>query len=297
MFCMDIFDRLDLQMKRRAAYEDDEYELDDWEGFTCNECGNRQLSAEADLEPDEDDELLDSICSECGGSMETTGEDTLWDKVREKIPEGYLSGEAMETDLPECPACKEDIQESDNTVSWALNEENANIHERCAEAIWKSNIENPHWYDSFTPEHYEKAADYLRSLECVGEVITNNGTSYGFGEMYIHTNYCTTGVVQDVVDDFNGRIVSAGVTREDYDHQFDCVSEHGTCFEILIDFCGDNHTYNPPEALDRYSRDEGPMWSQDHFIVDYDNYEEFFDADFSVIPERGAEEVPEKHKD
>lgn len=291
---MDIFDTLDLQMKRKAAYEDGNYELSSWEGFTCTECDNRQLSARADLECE--DELLRSVCDECDGKMETPEEDTDWDAVREKIPTEYLEGDAMETDLPECPKCGSDIKEEGETAEITFRDQTVELHKRCGEALWEGEVENPHWYDTFTPDHYEKAADYLRSLECVGCVITNNGNSYPFGEMYIHTNFCTTTVVQDVIDDFNGRIISAKVVEEDDDDQFACVGEHGTCFEILIDFCTDGSGRMPPESLDRYSRDEGPSWSQDHFLLDYDNTP-FFDADFSKVRDRGPEKVPDKHRD
>jgi hypothetical protein len=297
---MDTFSRIDLQIKRLEAYRDGEYELDDWEGFRCTECGNHQLLAEVDFETphvsSEEDDFFETNCRRCGCSTETSDVDADWDRVEQKIPEEYMSGEAMETDYPECPACKKDIKENDSVFSFELDDKRADIHEKCAETIWKSEIENPHWYDSFTPEHYEKAADYLRSLDCIGEVITSGGKAYSFGEMYIHTNYCTTSVVQDVIDDFSGRIVSARVVRAEDENQFDCVREHGSCFEILIDFCGDGYIRNPPESLDRYSKDEGPIWSQDHFIVNHDEYEELFDADFSVVPNRGPEEVPKEHR-
>lgn len=292
---MDVFDRLDLQIKRKAAYEDGEYELSDWEGFTCTECDNRQLSARADMEND-GNELLKSVCEQCNSRMETSSAETDWDLVREKIPEGYLSGEKMETDLPECPKCGSDIQENGQTTELTFEDKTVELHQRCGDAIWEKDIENPRWYDTFTPEHYEKAADYLRSLECVGCVITNNGSSYAFGEMFIHTNFCNTSVVQDVIDDFNGRIVSAKVAHEGDEDQFGCVRKHGTCFEILIDFCTDSSGRIPPESLDRYSRSEGPSWSQDHYLLDYDN-EPFFNADFTLVRDRGPEKVPDKHRD
>jgi hypothetical protein len=34
----------------------------------------------------------------------------------------------------------------------------------------------------------------------------------------------------------------------------------------------------------------------DHFIMDSDSHQPFFDADFSMIPDRGPEEVPKEHR-
>lgn len=291
---MDIFDRVKLQTSRLSAYKNGDYELDEWEGFTCPNCGNRELTAGLS---DESDDIMDSVCSKCGATTETSDKETNWDSVEEKIPEEYLTGEAMETDFPECPRCERDIKESDDTHTLNFQNKQATLHKSCMESIWENNIENPMWYDSFTPKHYEKAADYLRSLDCVGEVITNGGKMYGFGEMFIHTNYATTEVVSDVIDNFNGRIVSAKIASDEEDGGFDCVSEHGECFEILIDFCTDNGSILPPEYLDEFSRDNGPMWSQDYFITDSDAYETRFEADFEVTRDMPPEKVPEKLRD
>lgn len=289
---MDIFDRMKLQTSRLSAYRNGDYELDEWEGFVCPDCGNRELTAEMS---DDYDDIMSTICSECESVTETSGKETDWERVKEKIPEEYLTGEAMETDDPECPRCETDMTDSDDTHTLSFQDKEATIHERCMESIWENNIENPIWYDTFTPEHYEKAADYLRSLDCVGEVITNGGRMYGFGEMFIHTNYATTEVVSDVIDNFNGRIVSASVATDKGDKGFDCVSEHGKCFEILIDFCTDKGSICPPHYLDEFSRDDdGPMWSQDYFITDSDMYEPEFDADFEIMTDMPPEKVPEK---
>lgn len=113
--------------------------------------------------------------------------------------------------------------------------------------------------------------------------------------MYVHTNYCTTEVVEDVVNEFGGRIVSAQITREEDEHSFDCVDVHGECFEILIDFCADRPTCSEPDALKRYSRNDGPMWSQDHFITDSNRHIPYFDADFTrTTSKHHSETVPEE---
>lgn len=289
---MDIFDSLKLQTARLSAYRDGIYELDEWEGFTCTECGNQELTASAS----DGDDLLETVCSKCGSETVTSDSETDWSKVEEKLPEEYLSGEAMETDFPECPHCGHDMKESSNTQTLSFGDRSVKVHKSCADSVWESEIESPMWSDSFTPEHYEAAADYLRTFDSIGEVITNDGKMYGFGEMYIHTNYCTTRVVDDVIDAFGGRIVCASVARENDENQFSCVSQHGTCFEILIDFCSDTPTDMPPEYLGRYSHD-GPMWTADHFIMDSDICQPVFDADFSMTPSKKPETVPEKLRD
>lgn len=292
---MDFYDRLHLQQARHAAYKDGVYELDEWEGFTCTECGDRLLTATVNLE-----DGLESFCRSCGGAVETSGEDTDWDAVEEKLPEEYLTGEAMETGLPTCPACRSDIKEDAVTVTWTVGEKKATVHKRCAEGIWEQKIENPRWYDTFTPEHYEAAADYLRSFDSVGCVITHGGTAYMGGEMYVHTNYCTTSLVRDVLDAFNGRVVAAGIAREDDEHEFDCTTEeHGTCFEILIDFCKAGAGRMPPEYLNKFKaapREDGSSHrvSQDYFITKHN--EPVFDADFSATDEKPSERVPKKYR-
>lgn len=289
----DMFESLGLRIARKAAYDDGVYELDDEiDGFfECDECGNRQISAAATF----DDDGMTNECDECGENIETNDTSTDWAAVREKLPEEYVTGEAMETDLPECPACKQDMPEDGGTTV-TIGDRSADIHERCAEGIWDNSIENPYWYDTLEPEHYEKAVDYLRQFDTVGCVVTHDGHGYALGEFYIHTNYCTTEIVDDL-DIIGARVVSAGVVRGDDEHQHDCTNVHGDCFEILVDFCTKDPRY-PVEELDQYFEgrlDEGgPPHSADYFIKEYDT--KVFDADFSVIDYTGPCTVPEKHR-
>lgn len=286
---MDTFDSIELQMKRIEAYQDGVYDLDSWEGFKCSSCGNRQLTASGDFGGGS----LDAICDDCGSTLETTDEETKWDKVREKLPKEYLTGEALETDDPDCPRCGIDMTESSDTKKVTVGDNEYILHKNCAEDIENYSINNNVWFDTFTPEHYEAAADYLRSFDTVGEVITFDGKGYQMGEMYVHTNYATTSIVDDVIETFGGRIVHATITTEGDDNGLSCVNEHGTCFEILIDFCSNEPTRSRPDALDRYGYGDEDITPQDHFIKS-GKYKKHFDANFDIIKEKDQEEVPDK---
>lgn len=77
-----------LQMARGDAYRDGAYELDDWEGFHCTECGWRGLSAPMadDWGTDDDGDLLVTQCPECGEpSPSISDERTNWFTVLEKL--------------------------------------------------------------------------------------------------------------------------------------------------------------------------------------------------------------------
>lgn len=58
---------LDAQTERIRAYEDGEYELDDYEGFECSNCGWKGLTAPMADEDKRDVESEDIVqCPECG---------------------------------------------------------------------------------------------------------------------------------------------------------------------------------------------------------------------------------------
>lgn len=279
---MNPLERARIQSIRLSAYHDGEYELDEWEGFTCDECGWRGLTAEGvfddDEIPDDFDGILPSRCGGCGevGRLSISGVETQWDKVIDKLPEEYLSGEAMKEDLPECEHCRSYIRDDDDEVLVTLGDNIAVTHDHCADAIYEEKIENPRWYDTFTDDHYWTAAAFLQSFDSVGHVVTSDFLK-DMGEMYIHTNYANTGIAGDVVDHYNGRIYSAGVVHEDDEHEHSCVNKHGTCFEILIDFAGTGGWRPPAEELVRMFV-EGDIKTQDYFTKEEDK---IFDADFS----------------
>lgn len=273
---MDAFERTKLKMARRSAYSDGEYELDEWEGYTCTECGNRQLSAMAEVGEDLD-ALLVSYCDECDGELETSDEQTDWERVEEKIADKYITGEAMENDLPECSHCRRDIHDNADATDVDLGAgREYTLHERCAEKIVFNELENPHWYDTFTDAHYWTAALFLQEFETVGHVIANDYLRQ-LGEIYVHTNYCTSSIVGDLRDHYSARLVHTGIAHEGDEHQHDCTSEHGTCFEILIDFASEDSWRAPPEELHRLFYEED-IYSQDYFV---NQQEPAFDADFS----------------
>jgi hypothetical protein len=79
-----------LQKARRDAYQQGEYELDEWEGFTCTECGWRGFSAPMNskaLEADtQSDDFALTVCPECETpGPETPDEHTRWHRVLQKL--------------------------------------------------------------------------------------------------------------------------------------------------------------------------------------------------------------------
>lgn len=281
---------IDLQIMRSHAYRDDSYELDDWEGFTCIDCGHRSLWATGDFNEDagEDESYFQSICGECGGEMETASEDTDWNSVRDKIPDEYFNRTAERYNRPKCPSCKQNLQDSQDTETIRMLGEEVEVHERCAETIWHENIEAPYWYDYFTPEHYEAAVDFLRSLDTVGCVITHDGYGYNMGELYVHSNYLNVSAIREVIDMFGGEVYSVHVVHDDDEEEFDCVSEHGACVEYNIDFAMGSRCYEQPERLQE-------IWDKFSFGPDdyIDDADKIFDADFSDM-DRGPAEVPDE---
>jgi hypothetical protein len=81
--------KLDLQLARQEAYRDGEYELDEDEGFNCDQCGWRALSAPAnDGWADADVPL--TKCGRCGEPDPSTCTPINWDRVEEKLPDEYI---------------------------------------------------------------------------------------------------------------------------------------------------------------------------------------------------------------
>jgi hypothetical protein len=76
-----------VQTARNKAYGEGAYELDEWEGFTCNDCGWRGLGAPVhdDLFDDDIDEDGFTQCPECAHSPLDTGGDIKWSQVVWKL--------------------------------------------------------------------------------------------------------------------------------------------------------------------------------------------------------------------
>lgn len=96
-------------------------------------------------------------------------------------------------------------------------------------------IDNHYWFDRFTENHFKAVKSYLEELD---EVWCVHGHSSS-GELFVHTGYCSELVVDDITN-LAGHVRAFGIEREDADHAWDCMDEHGDCIEINIDFSGDS---------------------------------------------------------
>jgi hypothetical protein len=130
---------------------------------------------------------------------------------------------------PPCDAC--DTEYHDGLTDVPLGEETYDVCESCLDHLIDV-IERYYWYDRLTEAHYNRAAEYLRSLD---EVWCVKDHAYPGGEMWVHTPYCDAAVVNDVCDHFGFRIRWFSIVEPD-DHEFDCVHDHGPCVEINLDF-------------------------------------------------------------
>jgi len=88
--------RTSLQMARSRAFDAGDYELHEWEGFTCTECGWRGLHVPVNDEWFRDDhdgvvgeDLAIVVCPECGApDPDTSDERTRWHVVIESLVNG-----------------------------------------------------------------------------------------------------------------------------------------------------------------------------------------------------------------
>jgi hypothetical protein len=100
-------------------------------------------------------------------------------------------------------------------------------------------IERYYWWDRLTEAHYNRAAEFLRSLD---EVWCVKDQAYAGGELWVHTPYCDAAVVRDVCAHFGFQIRWFSVVSP-CDEGFDCVPEHGPCIEINLIYT--NRISNP----------------------------------------------------
>ena len=100
-------------------------------------------------------------------------------------------------------------------------------------------VERYYWWERLTEAHYNRAAEFLRSLD---EVWCVKDQAYAGGELWIHTPYCDAAVVRDVCDHFGFQIRWFSVVTPT-DEEFDCVSDHGPCIEINLTYT--NRPLNP----------------------------------------------------
>lgn len=91
------------------------------------------------------------------------------------------------------------------------------------------------WYNNFTREHYEAATSYLENLDEVMCVKTHNGRAYRSGELWIHTEYLLTEIVEKLINLLDMQIRQISVATPNEDPAFDCMYRHGKCIEINME--------------------------------------------------------------
>lgn len=159
---------------------------------------------------------------------------------------------------PPCGACGRRIKTQDFTTV-TLGEDSYDVCDRCLNVL-VSNVERPYWYDRLTEDHYDRAVEYLHTLD---EVWCVKDHAYPGGELWVHTPYCDAGVVNDVCEHFGFRIRWFSIV-EPTDHEFDCVHNHGPCVEINLDYPG---RVTEPMPLE-YDIEENRSYSDVEYVGD-----------------------------
>jgi len=130
---------------------------------------------------------------------------------------------------PPCDAC--DTTQYDTLHDISLGERAYDVCGDCLQLL-VADVEEYHWWDRLTEAHYNRAAEFLRSLDAIWCV---KDQAYTGGELWVHTPYCDAAVVRDVCDYFGFQIRWFSVVYP-VDDGFECVSEHGPCVEINLTF-------------------------------------------------------------
>jgi len=130
---------------------------------------------------------------------------------------------------PPCDAC--DSNHHDGLHDVCLGDDEYEVCEDCL-ALLKDEIEHYYWWERLSEAHYDRAAEFLRSLDEVW-CVKDNG--YPGGEIWVHTPFCDAAVVNDVCEHFGFHIQWFSVVYPD-DDGFDCVHDHGPCIEINLDY-------------------------------------------------------------
>ncbi len=160
-----------------------------------------------------------------------------------------------------CDAC--DTTQDDELHKISLGERAYDVCDDCLQLLIDE-VEEYYWWDRLTEAHYNRAAEFLRSLDAVWCV---KDQAYAGGELWVHTPYCDAAVVRDVCDHFGFQIRWFSVVYPS-DDGFNCVSKHGPCIEINLTFT--THRSNPlPLAYDiqndvTYHEIE---WLEDHHCL------------------------------
>lgn len=138
---------------------------------------------------------------------------------------------------PPCDACE--ISHHDSRYNVTLGDEEYSVCEHCFELL-EDILERYNWWDRLTEAHYDRAAEFLHSLD---EIWCVKDEAYAGGEMWVHTPFCDAAVVNDVCNHFGFRIRWFSVVFPE-NSGIDCVHGHGPCIEINLVF--NNWETGPP---------------------------------------------------
>lgn len=142
----------------------------------------------------------------------------------------------------ECDRCETETPES--AVHSITIEDEWQLCETCIEEI-EEDIEEYYWYKRYTKEQHKRALSILKEHD---EILCVHGNAYEAGEIIVHTEYVSSDVVSDVCDHFGLQIAAFGPRWQEDDHGFDCVDDHGSCFEILLEYTQESPHPIPLEA-------------------------------------------------
>ena len=135
-----------------------------------------------------------------------------------------------------CDAC--DTTHYDELHDVCFGEAEYDVCSDCLQLL-VNQVERYYWWERLTEAHYNRAAEFLRSLD---EIWCVKDGAYAGGELWVHTPYCDAAVVRDVCDHFGFQIRWFSAVSPS-DEGFDCVSEHGPCIEINLIYT--NRISNP----------------------------------------------------
>jgi hypothetical protein len=159
---------------------------------------------------------------------------------------------------PPCDACE--INHHDGLHDVSLGDDEYNVCEHCFELL-EDVLTRYDWWERLTEAHYDRASEYLHSLD---EVWCVKDNTYAGGEMWIHTPFCDAAVVNDVCTHFGFHIRWFSVVSPD-DPGFDCVHNHGPCIEINLVY---NNWVTGPRPLEYDIIDDvtyhDVAWLEDH---------------------------------
>lgn len=133
--------------------------------------------------------------------------------------------------VPRPPGDACGTERHDGGVEVSLGDEVYAVCEKCRDHL-AIKVEGYWWHDRLTEAHYDRAAEFLRSLD---EVWCVKNHAYPGGELWVHTPYCSASVVSDVCTHFGFRIRWFSVVNPGDPGEFDCLHDHGPCVGINLD--------------------------------------------------------------